>query len=69
MEARNIAQWYAIFFVLNLVRIPSQHVGNFTRPLEMMQCHEQKPVTGTKYSMKAEPLLKMSSAADYNKDR
>jgi hypothetical protein len=69
MEARNIAQWYAIFFVLNLVRIPSQHVGNFRRPLEMMQCHEQKTVTGTKCFLKAEPVLKMSSAADYKKDK
>jgi len=69
MEARNIAQWYAIFVVLNLMRIPPQHMGKFSRPLEMMQCHEQKPVTGKKSFLKTEPLLKMSSAADYNKDR
>ena len=34
-----------------------------------MQCYEQKLVTGTKYFLKAELLLKMSSAAGYNKDR
>jgi len=64
MEAWNIAQRYAIFFVLNSVRVPPQHMENFSRPLEMMQCQEHKPFAGTKCFLKAEPLLKMSSAAD-----
>jgi len=37
---------------------------NFSRPLEMMQCQEHKPFAGTKCFLKAEPLLKMRSAAD-----
>ena len=48
MEARNIAQRYAIFFVLNSVTAPPQHMENFSRPLEMMQCQEHKPFAGTK---------------------
>jgi hypothetical protein len=64
MEAWNIAQRYAIFFVLNSVTMPPQHMKNFSRPLEMMQCQEHKPFAGIKCSLKAEPLLKMSSAAD-----
>jgi len=47
MEARNIAQPYAIFFVLNSVTVPPQHMENFSRPLEMMQCQEHKPFAGT----------------------
>jgi hypothetical protein len=39
---------------------------NFNRPLEIMQYQEHKPFAGTKYSLKAEALLKMSSAADYH---
>ena len=35
-------------FVLNSVRIPPQYTGNFSRPLEMMQCQEYKPSAGTK---------------------
>jgi len=31
MEARNIAQRYAIFFVLHSVTVPPQHVVNFSR--------------------------------------
>ena len=64
MEARNIAQRYAIFFVLNSVTVPPQHMENFSRPLEIMQCQEHKPFTGTKCFLKAEPSLKMSSSAD-----
>ena len=68
MEARNIAQRYAIFFfVLNLVKVPPQHMENFSRPLEMMQFQEHKPFAGTKCFLKAEPLLKMSSTADDHK--
>jgi hypothetical protein len=37
---------------------------NFSKPLEMMQCQEHKPFAGTKCFLKAEPLLKMRSAAD-----
>jgi len=44
MEARNIAQRYAIFFfMLNSVTLPPQHMEYFSRPLEMMQCQENKP--------------------------
>jgi len=62
MEAQNIAQRYAIFFVLNCVK--PQHIENFSRPLEMMQCQEYKPFAGTKCFLKAEPSLKISSTAD-----
>ena len=58
MEARNIAQRYAISFVFNSVTLPPQHMENISRPLEMMT------FTGTKCFLKAEPLLKMRSAAD-----
>jgi len=64
MEARNIAQRYAIFFVLNSVTMPPQHMEDFSRPLEMMQCQEHKPFAGTKCFLKAETLLKMRRAAD-----
>ena len=64
MEARNIAQRCAIFFVLNSVTVPPQHMENFSRPLELMKCQEHKPLAGTKSFLKAEPLLKMSNAAD-----
>jgi hypothetical protein len=36
------------FFVLNLVVMPPQHMENFSRLLEMMQCQEHKPFAGTK---------------------
>jgi len=42
MEARNIAQRYAIFFMLNSVTLQPQHMEYFNRPLEMMQCQEHK---------------------------
>jgi len=65
MEARNIAQRYACHFcVLNSVTVPQQHMENFNRPLEIMQYQEHMPFAGTKYFLKAEPLLKMISAAD-----
>jgi hypothetical protein len=64
MEARNIAQRYAIFFVLNSVTVPPQHMEYFNRPLGMMQCQEHKPFAGTICFLKAEPLLGMSTAAD-----
>jgi len=64
MEARKIAQRYAIFFVLNSVTVLPQHMENFSRPLEMMQCQEHKPFDGTKCFLKAESSLKMSSTAD-----
>jgi hypothetical protein len=41
---------------------------NFSRPLEMMHCQEHKPFAGTKCFLKAEPLLKMSSAATWTGD-
>jgi hypothetical protein len=39
-------------------------MGNFSSPLEMMQYQQHKPFAGTICFLKAEPLLKMSSAAD-----
>jgi hypothetical protein len=51
------------FFVLNSVRMP-QHTENFSRPLEMTECQEHTLFAGTKFFMKAKPLVKMSSAAD-----
>ena len=53
-------------FVLNSVTVSPQHMENFSRPLEMMKCQEHKPFDGIKYFLKAEPSLKMSSAADDN---
>ena len=55
--------WH-LFCVSNLVTMPPQHMENFSRPLEMTQCQEHNPFAGTKCFMKAEPLLKMSSATD-----
>jgi hypothetical protein len=52
------------FFVLNSMTVPPQHMENFSMHLEMMQCDEHKPFAGTKCFLKAESLLKMSSAAD-----
>ena len=47
MEARYIAQRYAIFFlVLNSVTVPPQHMENFSRPLEMMHCQEHNHFSG-----------------------
>jgi len=65
MEARNISQRYAIFFlVLNSVTVSPQHMENFSRPLEMMQCQEHKPFDSTKCFLNAEPSLKISSTAE-----
>jgi len=64
MEAQNTAQRYAIFFCVKLGNNATTTHGNFSRPLEMMQCQEHKPFAGTKCFLKAEPLLKISSAAD-----
>ena len=51
-------------FVLNSETVSPQQMENFSRPLEMMQCQEHKPFASTKCFPRAEPLLKMSSAAD-----
>jgi hypothetical protein len=67
-EAQNFAQRNAIFFVLNLLRMTPQHMENFSRTLEIMQFQENKPFGGTCF-LKAEPLLKMSSAADDHQQR
>jgi hypothetical protein len=64
VEAWNIAQHYAIFFVLNSMTIPPQHMENFSRPLGMMQCQKHKPFASTKCFLKAKPLLNMSSTVD-----
>jgi len=63
MEHRT-AVCHLFVCVLNSVTIPPQHVENFSSPLEMMQRQEHKPFADTKCFLKAEPLLKMSSAAD-----
>ena len=55
---------HLFYFVLNSVAVSPQHMENFSSPLEMMQCQEHKPFAGTKCFLKAEPLLKLSSAAD-----
>jgi hypothetical protein len=34
---------HLFLFVLNSVTMPSRHMENFSRPLEMMQCQEHKP--------------------------
>jgi hypothetical protein len=54
MEARNTTQRYTIFFVLNSVTLPPQHMENFSRPFEIMQRQEHKPFTGTICFLKAE---------------
>jgi hypothetical protein len=64
MEAQNIAQWYAIFCCVKLSDMPPQHMEGFSRPLEMMQCQEHKPLAVRISFLKAEPLLKINSAAD-----
>jgi hypothetical protein len=46
VEARNIAQRYAIFFVLNSVTLPPQRMENFSRPLYIMQSQGHKPFAG-----------------------
>jgi hypothetical protein len=63
IEARSISQRYAIFFVLSSVTVSPQHMENFSRPLEMMQCREHEPVAGTICFLKAEPLVETSSTA------
>ena len=55
---------YAIFCLLNSVKVPPWHMENFSRSLEILQCQQHKPFAGTKYFLKAESLLKMSSTAD-----
>jgi hypothetical protein len=52
------------FCVWNPVTMPPQHMANFSRPLEMTQCEEHKTFAETKCILKAERLLKMSTAAD-----
>jgi len=52
------------FFLLNSVTVSPQHMENFSRPLEMMQCQENKPFARTKCFLKTESSLKMSSTAD-----
>jgi len=62
MEARNITQRYAIFFCVKLGDSATTTHGKLQQ--EKMQCQEHKPFAGTKYFLKAEPSLKMSSTAD-----
>ena len=62
-EVWNIAQRYA-FLCVKLGDNATTTNRNFSRPLEMMQCQEHKPFAGTKCFLKAENLLKMSSATD-----
>ena len=53
-----------IFCYVNSVTVPPQHLENFSRALEVMQYQKHMPFAGTKYFLKAETLLNMSSAAD-----
>ena len=67
MEAQNIAQRYAIFFfTLNSVTVAPQHMGYFSRPLEMMQCQEHKPFCWHKMFSEGRNLVEdeQRSAAD-----
>jgi hypothetical protein len=50
-----------VFFVLNSVTMSPQHMQNFSRPMEMMQCKEPKPFAGTKCFLKTETLLKIAA--------
>ena len=43
-------------FVLNSVTAPPQHMENFSRHLETMQCQEHMPFSGTKCFLKVEPV-------------
>jgi len=54
----------SFLFAFNSVTMPPQHMENFSRPLEMMQCQKHKPFAGKKCFLKAEFFLKVSSAAD-----
>jgi hypothetical protein len=63
MDAWNIAQRYAFFCVKLGDNATTTH-RNFSRPLEMTQCPENKTFAGTKCFLDAENLLKMNSAAD-----
>jgi hypothetical protein len=55
MEAQNIVQWYAIFFCASTTHGKLQQAFG-----------EHKPFAGTKFFLKAETLLKMSSTADHH---
>jgi hypothetical protein len=55
-----------IVFCVNPVTLPPQNMENSTRTLEIMQRQELKPFADTVYFLKAEPLPKMSSAAEDN---
>jgi hypothetical protein len=65
-ETRNIAQRnvFHLFCVTLNDNSTMCYMENFSKPLEMMQCQEHKPFTGTKCFLKAEPLLKISSTVD-----
>ena len=66
MEARNITQRYVCHLLfVKLSESATMTYGKLQRSLEIMHCQQHKPFTGTKYFLKAESLLKMSSAADY----
>jgi hypothetical protein len=64
VSEENRAAACHLFFVLNSVTVSPQHMENLSRPMEMMQCKAPKPFAGTKCFLKAEPMLKMNSAAD-----
>jgi hypothetical protein len=51
-----------LFF--NSTAVPPQHMEKFSRALEVMQRQENKSFAGTTCFLKAETLMKMSSAAD-----
>jgi hypothetical protein len=54
---------------LNSVTLSPQHVKNFSRALEMMQCKEQNRFAGTKCFLKAEPVFKLSRGQDSTGNR
>jgi len=63
VSKEHLAAACHLFFVLNSVTMSPQHMENFSKPMEIIQCKEPKPLAGTKCFLKAEPLLKMNSAA------
>jgi hypothetical protein len=65
LEARNIAQRYVCYLLC--VKLGDSAITTYDKLQQAFgdqQCQEHKPFAGTKYFLKVEPLLMMSSAAD-----
>jgi hypothetical protein len=64
----NASKWRigfnSAFKGLNSVKMPPKNMENFSTPLEIMLCPENKLSAGTKCFLEAETLLKTSRAAD-----